>query len=251
MRKRGSRRTAGPQIPSTSGNRSTTYIEERDQIGIAAGQVLDAEVDRLEQKGDPDRQQHAAQLAAAVEFARQQAGKRDHDKAEDRQRHQKALMALDDEAAPQHRFQLRRRPEQLVEKPLLGFAEAARRARRAAGSDRACSGRRSGRTACRWRGRSCCRLPFTMTIREICRVIGEGAALGHDRDRLLRIAIVVDQQAGDLAALVAAADIDRQLARDRRERALLQQRRDEAVADLELQILERRGSRPAGNRPTG
>ena len=33
-------------------------------------------------------------------------------------------MRLDDEAAPQHRFQLRRRPEQLVEKPLLGFAEA-------------------------------------------------------------------------------------------------------------------------------
>ena len=43
----------------------------------------------------------------------------------------------------------------------------------------------------------------------------------------------------DLAAIVPAADIDRQLVRDRRERAFLDQARNESVADLELQILER------------
>ena len=46
-------------------------------------QVLDAEIERLEEQSKPDRQQHAAQLAPPVQFAGQEAGERDHHKAED------------------------------------------------------------------------------------------------------------------------------------------------------------------------
>src|SRR3954454_13672687 len=70
------------------------------------------------------------------------------------------------------------------------------------------------------------------------RRIDEDTALGENRNRLLRIAAVTDQQAGDLAPIVPAADIDRQLIRDRCERAFLDQARNEAVAHLELQIFE-------------
>ena len=147
-------------------------------------------------------------------------------------------MRLDDEAAPQHRFQLRRRPEQFIEKPFLGFAESdAGRVAQQVQIERIAVEGQDGQLA----GGAVEALPAAVhhdDPRDLL-VIGEGAALGHDRDRLLRIATVVDQQAGNLAALVAPGDIDRQLARNRRERALLQQRRDEAVADLELQILER------------
>src|SRR5690349_7341085 len=70
------------------------------------------------------------------------------------------------------------------------------------------------------------------------RRIDEDTALRKDRNRLLRIPAVTDQQAGDLAPIVSTTDVNRQLIRNRRESALLDQARNEAVADLELQVFE-------------
>src|SRR5438067_850770 len=66
----------------------------------------------------------------------------------------------------------------------------------------------------------------------------ERPALGDDRDRLLVIAFVLHEEAGQLAIGFAGPNEDRQILRNRRERAFLQNRRYELVSDLELQILE-------------
>ena len=68
--------------------------------------------------------------------------------------------------------------------------------------------------------------------------VGDGAALGEDGHRLVGLPLVIDQDALQIAVVVAALDIDHQLVREGVEDAVLDQHRGEAVANLELQILE-------------
>src|SRR6185295_15365681 len=87
-------------------------------------QVLDREIDRLEDKGESDRHEHPIELAPAVELAGQQAGQRDHYKAEDRERYDEALVPFVAKTGAGQRVQVRRRPKQLAEVTLLSVAEA-------------------------------------------------------------------------------------------------------------------------------
>src|SRR5262249_47484949 len=99
-------------------------VHQWDRGRVTARQVLDRKIERLKGERKPDRQQDAPQLATAVEFAGQQAGKRNRHKAEDRQRDDQPLVALDAKPVDDHRVDLGRRPKELAEIALLRVAEA-------------------------------------------------------------------------------------------------------------------------------
>ncbi len=79
------------------------------------------------------------------------------------------------------------------------------------------------------------------------RTVHQPAPLGQDGGVGGGIAGVVDQDAAQGAVRIAGTDIDRQLVRQRREDAVLQQEGGEAVADFPLELLEVR--QRGGNRP--
>ena len=152
-------------------------------------------------------------------------------------------MPLHDKAVAQEGIQFLRRKEQIGEKPLLGQAqpddrsilqrvEVERVARE--GQDRKLTGLRVELLA----------VTVYHDNAGAGRRIDKGGRLGEDRDRALRVAAVVDQETGDIAIGLAAADIESQLVRDRGEGAFLDQARDKAIADFKLQIPER----PVGHR---
>src|SRR5262249_26630176 len=147
-------------------------------------------------------------------------------------------MPLDQEIGAQRWVGFRRRKEQLVEKALLGLTKA---------------NYRSVVQAVEIKGvllesqqRKLASLGVELLAVAVghnnawsCRRFGEEAALGEDCDRALRIAVVVNQQAGDFASVIAIADVDCELVGDRGESPFLKQARDKTVADLELEIFER------------
>src|SRR6516225_1337340 len=71
------------------------------------------------------------------------------------------------------------------------------------------------------------------------RRVGEDAAFSEDRDRAMRLAAVVDQPPDDLALLVPAADIDRELVSDRRKSSPRTTPRKKAFADFKIKTFER------------
>src|SRR5580693_7152492 len=146
-------------------------------------------------------------------------------------------MRLGKEGSPERGVGVRGWSEQFAQKALLSFAEANNR--------RIAPGIEVERVTVEGQQREL--VAFGVELLPVAidhdnagagRRIDEDAALGKNRNRLLRVAAVTDQEAGDLAAVVPAADVDRQLVRDRCERALLDQARNEAVANLELQVFE-------------
>src|SRR4029077_6643187 len=98
------------------------HVIEGYRDAVAAGQILDREIERLEQKSAADGQHHAFQLTAAIELSGQQAGERDHRKAESGQWYRQPLIGFDDKGLAQHRIEIGRRKQQLAEKPLLRLA---------------------------------------------------------------------------------------------------------------------------------
>src|SRR5271167_1436476 len=146
-------------------------------------------------------------------------------------------MRLGKESSAKGGVGVRRRSEQFAQKAFLSFAEANHR--------RIAPGIEVERVTIEGQQREL--VTFGIELLPVAvdhddasagRRIDEYTALGKNCNRLLRIAAVTDQEAGDLSAIVPAADINRQLVRDRGERAFLEQARNEAVADLELQVFE-------------
>ena len=145
-------------------------------------------------------------------------------------------MGLHDKTAPDHRIRGFRK-QQFAEKPLLGAAKAdhrgvlqAAQVERVAikGQDRELAGLRVelltvpiDHDDARTRGR-----------------VDKGGALGEDRHRFRRVAVVVDQQPDRVAVGVAVADVQRQLIGNVGEGAFLDQARNKPVADFELEVLE-------------
>src|SRR6516164_2113587 len=147
-------------------------------------------------------------------------------------------MGLDREAQAQHRIGLGRRKEQFAQEALLGLAKAHHGGIVQAVQIERVTVKSEQRQLA---GFGIELLPVAVDHNNArsCRRVSEDAALGEDRYGAVRLPVVVDQQPDDFAALVTGANIDRELVSDRCEGSLLEQARNKAVADLELQILER------------
>ena len=85
-----------------------------------------------------------------------------------------------------------------------------------------------------------CRLPLTSSTRGPFGPFDQPAALGQDRGMCGLVARVVHQDAAQRAVRIARAHIDGELVRDRGEHAFLQQEGRHPVADLPLELPERR-----------
>src|SRR3954447_24007776 len=121
-------------------------------------------------------------------------------------------MRLGQESSAKGLVGIRRRSEQLAQKALLSFAEADNR--------RIAPSTEIERVTLEGQQRELA--AFGVELLPVAvdhdnagasRRIDEDTALGKNRNRLLRIAAVTDQEPGDLAPIVPATDVDRQLVR--------------------------------------